>query len=330
MNVRQTPASNTTPSVLTVEQLEATLEEWFGSPVVLTSSGRAAMALALDDMGLNRYRHRVALPRMISACVVGTVIRHGFPVDAAGAPPADAAILYHQYGFPQVARPDGPVLEDICHAFFASPTTGRRTWAGEMAAFSLPKFFSTSGSVGGLVVHDRARAEKLRGRRDSHVPRSPQAIAAEAATFRSHGGEAGLEQMYLSRLLNPRIADEELGGLPADTQDIQAIGRRRGDILAAYLSAVPEEHLAPAWRDLVRRCLPYFFPVQGNEARLGAVKQSLVEAGVEADIYTIDTARSMAAPKAERMLLVPCHHTIAADMQDVITGILGRHLRGAP
>ena len=127
------------------------LEEWFGSPVVLASSGRGAIKLALREFGLNRYRHRVALPRMISGCVLDAVVQHAFPIDAAGKDEFDLTLLYHQYGFSQLMEPAGPTIEDICHAFFASCKTGRRPWRGQMAVFSLSKFFRTSTMVGGLT-----------------------------------------------------------------------------------------------------------------------------------------------------------------------------------
>ena len=83
------PAFKTAASVTTVPEAERVFAEWFGAPVVLTSSGRAAISLYLGVTGRDRYRHRVAVPRMISACVLDAVIRHAFPVDAARQQAAD-------------------------------------------------------------------------------------------------------------------------------------------------------------------------------------------------------------------------------------------------
>src|SRR6266567_4107946 len=124
-----------TPALLAVADAESVLSDWFGADVILTSSGRAAIHMYLQALGLNRYRSRIVLPRLISVCVVDAVIRSGFPVDAACGIVGDASILYHQFGIPQCACPSGIVIEDICHALFASPSTGIRDWKGEVAVF---------------------------------------------------------------------------------------------------------------------------------------------------------------------------------------------------
>lgn len=317
ITVRQTPPSVTAPSTIAVADLEDTLATWFGAPVVLTSSGRAAIALALAEAGLNRYRHRVAMPPLMSACVLNAIVRHGFPVDAAAVDTADATLLYHQYGLPQIARPQGVVIEDICHAFFARPDSGARSWAGQTAVFSLPKFFSTTGSIGGLVVPDAARAQDLRARRDAFTPRSPEAIAQESAAFRAHD-ESTLELMYLSRLMNPRIADRELGGLPGSVADIAAVGRERQATIEAYLDAAGPAALPDGWAAMIVRCLPYFFPLSGPPEKIADAKRALTEAGIEADIYSIDVDRNMFAPRLARMLLIPAHHAVPKDAQEVI------------
>src|SRR4029079_5467621 len=156
------PAFKTAASVTTVREAEVVLSEWFGAPVVLTSSGRAAILLYLGVTGHDRYRHRVAVPRMISACVLDALIRRAFPVDAATPQAADTTLLYHQYGFMQETRPRGHVLEDISHSCFASATTGVRPWAGDAAVFSLQKFFSIATMIGGLVVPDADLARTVR------------------------------------------------------------------------------------------------------------------------------------------------------------------------
>ena len=163
------PAFKTAASVTTVPEAERVFSEWFGAPVVLTSSGRTAISLYLGVTGHERYRHSVAVPRMISACVLDAVIRRAFPVDAARQQAADTTLLYHQYGFMQSARPQGRVLEDISHSFFASASTGARPWAGDAAVFSLQKFFPLATMVGGLVVRDVDLARTVRDARDAYV-----------------------------------------------------------------------------------------------------------------------------------------------------------------
>src|SRR5690606_18067530 len=131
---------------------------------------RSGLLLWLSAIGLSRYRSRIAIPRMISACVVEAVIQRGFPVDAAEhAGGADATIVYHQYGIPQSGdvRPAGDVVEDVCHAFFASESSGSRPFIGNAAVFSLPKFFGSATMCGGVATKDHRLAAEIRSIRDS-------------------------------------------------------------------------------------------------------------------------------------------------------------------
>jgi putative PLP-dependent aminotransferase (TIGR04422 family) len=322
--VGQVPAPKKFRSALTVAQVETTLEEWFGRPVVLTSSGRGALILAFSHLGLNRYRDRIAMTPMISTCVMDAVVRHAFPVDAASASEVAATLVYHQYGFIQTIKPTGPVVEDICHSFYATPTEGRRDWFGALAAFSLPKFFSTSSPVGGLVVQDRKRAESLRALRDAQPQRSIEQQDEESRIYCDSSAHSHFDfvRLYLSRLVNAQIADRELGGLPKQLSEIVDQGLRRKEIIAAYSDAVGRHACPPGWHEMMLERLPYFFPVSGEETRLLDARSRLQEIGVEADLYSIDAARNMTAPNYIRMLLLPCHDKIPQDVLAEAAAIL--------
>jgi len=310
-SVGQMPPRKKCASALTVGEVEAALEEWFGLPVVLTSSGRGALMLAFDHLGLQRYRNRIVITPMISACVLDAVVRHAFPIDAESNAESDATLVYHQYGFIQTVRPPGPVIEDICHSFYAGPTSGRRAWLGELAVFSLPKFFSTSSAVGGLVVHNRALADSVRERRDAEPERSVEQQDEEASIHCAPDApNLAMSQMYLSRLLNRQVADRELGGVPKDISEIVIRGRQRGEIIATYCDAVGADSCPNGWHDMLRERLPYFFPVSGEETRLLHARSRLREFGVEAEIYSIDVSRNMSSPSFVKMLLLPCHDQI--------------------
>jgi hypothetical protein len=322
--VSHAPGFRPSRSVTTVEATEALLSEWFEAPVVLTSSGRSAMLLYLTATGHSRYQHRVALPRMISACVVEAVIRRAFPLDAAMPGAADTTILYHQYGLPQLARPAGRVLEDICHALFASPTTGARTWAGEAAVFSLPKFFSTATMVGGLVVPDPRLATELRALRESapppHAPRRAEHAAILGAV--GHSGGPDLEVVYLERLTNPRLLDSELGGVPASLADIGSVAAHRADFATRVFAAMPPDALPEGWSTWLPQALPFAFPVFGTRDRLETINSALAGIGISAGIYQIDIARDIARPNYAAALLVPCHQAIGVETQRTIVRCL--------
>jgi hypothetical protein len=325
--IAHAPGFRDTRAVLTVSDAERVLSDWFGAEVVVTSSGRAAILLYLKALGLNRYRDRVVLPRFISSCVLDAVIRCGFPVDAASGVTGDANILYHQFGIPQRISPSGMVLEDICHAFFASPTTGARDWKGDAAVFSVPKFFGLDGMVGGLVLANGARSAQLRDMRDS--------ASGVVQTRRGRGacnvggdteGREDLETLYLRRLLNPELLDEETGGLPGSTDEIRAVGHARYQNLGRLCNAAGRTAFPPGWMELLSESLPFALPVFANATAIKRTNAGLSEIGVAAGEYQIDVDRDMSRPRHEKAVLVPCHHEIPASKFDEMIDILRSEL----
>jgi len=140
--VRQMPCPKKNRSTLTVAQVEAMLEEWFGSPVVLTSSGRGALMLAFGQLGLNRYRNRIAMSPMISTCVVEAVAYHAFPVDAAAAGEFDADTGISPIRF----HAGGPVWRVESSRTSVTRSTrhqrrGRRVWLANLLSSVSPSFF---------------------------------------------------------------------------------------------------------------------------------------------------------------------------------------------
>jgi hypothetical protein len=325
--VHATPSPKNGPTILSVQGTEALLEDWFGAPVVLASSGRGAILLMLREWALNRYASRVAVSRFISACVIDAVVRGAFPVDVATAGGSDAALLYHQYGFTQKRGVQGRVLEDICHAFFSTADTGKRNWMGDAAVFSLPKFFPTSSMVGGIITRDQKLAKGLRARRDAHQGEHLVNSREMGEIFRSryHSGGGALEEIYTARLIDPRVLDTELGGLPSTLKAIRDVGSKRRSVMLELLAATNGQGLPPDWIDLLSQSLPFLFPVCGTEETLARAKQALLEIGVAVDLYQIDLARDMMAPRYLPMLLIPCHHEIPDRILQDILMILGSH-----
>jgi hypothetical protein len=311
-------------STRTVDEAESMLEQWFARPVVLTSSGRAALLLALQALGLQRYRHRVAISPKTAQCVFDAVTRAAFPVDpATDRGHADATVLIHQYGHLQQDRPHGPVIEDICHAFFASAHTGTREWAGDLAVFSLPKFLSLPGMAGGIVAADHALATDLRQRRDAATRLAPAQISADQASWRD-GDAAQIEHVYLRALLHPSCAEAVLGSLPHDLSALQQLGARRQAVTRVMLQAIPADQLDPDWRAMCAASLPFALPVFGDDARLAALVEAARALGFEAGLYQIDRSRRMASPDYAQAVLLPCHEQIGADALSALCAAIRR------
>jgi hypothetical protein len=320
--VTHAPHFRDTPAVLTVNDAERVLSDWFGAEVVLTSSGRAAILLYLKALGFNRYSDRVVLPRFISSCVLDAVIRCGFPVDAASGMTGNASILYHQFGIPQRAAPSGIVIEDICHAFFADPSTGARDWKGDVAIFSVPKFFGLKNMVGGLVLVNGARSAQLRDMRDAVAVKARRDRGAGQVAFCKAEDRADIETLYLRRLLNPELLDEETGGLPGSTREIRAVGHARHKNLSRLIDAAGRAAFPPGWMELLADSLPFALPVFLEEEATQRTRTHFSEIGVAAGEYQIDVNRDMSRPRHGRAILVPFHHEIAASKLDEMINVL--------
>jgi len=326
--VQHTPTyAKVAQSGLTVSRLESVLADWFEAEVVLTSSGRSAILLYLSVAGLNRYEHRVAIPRTVSACVLDAIIRRAFPVDAASAQNVDLTILYHQYGIPQQFRAETHTLEDICHAFFASECTGARSWAGPAAVFSLPKFFQTSSMIGGIVTRDRSLADRIRGVR-VEAPELPKETRSQhAKCLQRNTGGSDLEEVYLARLLNPRIEDDEIAGAPSSIEEIKHIAGKRRQNLERLLAAVRTSAVGAEWPSLLLSALSFACPVFGDPVQLAETSARLKSAGIVAGLYRIDRARNMAKPDYQTAVLLPCHHAIPEHKIDEMGDVLRTTLR---
>lgn len=307
-----------------VEQAEAILTEWFHAPVVLASSGRGAMLLYFEYLGLNRYRNNIAVSPHVSACVLDAIIRRAFPVDASKVYNADALVFYHQYGLTQRVVPRGRlILEDICHAFFSTASSGNRPWHGQVRIFSLPKFFGTLTMVGGLVVSNESTAKALRDFRDMRAPSDDGTRKRHAKSFQNGRGPE-LEITYLERLLNPAIHDSELGGVPLSLPDILTVGEQRAEVRNYFLTSLPP-WLAQPTRLLVEEDLPYALPVLCPEGIDLREASSVIQAhGFPSSIYHIDVARNLHEPNLKSAWLFPCHQDVPLSSVVALCTDLGR------
>lgn len=288
--------------------LEQALSDHFGGHVCLTSSGRAGLSLLLQQLGLNRYRDVVAMPRMISACVLEAIVPHAFPQDSAIKAQAAAHIVYHQYGIRQGHVPDGIVIEDLCHAFFHADPLWRRG-AAVAAVFSLPKFFATSGMAGGVVTRDAALANALRNRRDVSPPRSDADRMRDASIFRdlAAAGPGSLHHLYADRYLDPRAHGADLHGLPDQSAGFAAEALARRARAAELLASWPATLLPDGWAAFLPEDAPFLWPLFGEASELAIIAAQLPAFGISTGIYQIDVNRDAANPCFQPALMLPLH-----------------------
>lgn len=155
--------------------------------IAFTSSGKAAIALALSNLGIGSGS-RVLVPTYHCPTMIAPVVASGalpvfFPVDSAGSPRLDiiagldlsgvrAMIAAHYFGFARsMARLRQfcderriALIEDCAHAMFGRSEDGPIGMAGDYAIASLTKFFPVSDG-GCLVSWSRPiAAQSLRSR----------------------------------------------------------------------------------------------------------------------------------------------------------------------
>jgi len=228
------------------------------SNIVFTTSGRAAIALALRVVGC-QPGDRVLVPTYHCPTMIAPVVRLGavpefYPLDAAGAPSMDflsrhardvrAILVAHYFGFPQPLSQlrsfcDAnriALIEDCAHAFFGV-VDGRPvgSW-GDVAIASATKFFPVTEG-GCLVGHNPSLNDirlKPRSTRDE-LRASIDAIELGARYHRFPGLHFLLRTMFgLKEVMRGRPFD----AVPIDDADT---------VLPASVEELDEEltHYAP-------------------------------------------------------------------------------------
>jgi hypothetical protein len=125
----------------------------------LTSSGREAIDLALDDIGLGPGDSVLIVTTTggpyISACVTQTIERRGCRWSRTLGPDSRAILMIHEFGFParlpEAERAAGlPVIEDCAYAFGTASVEGSIGRFGDYVVYSLPKAIPVS--YGGVLL----------------------------------------------------------------------------------------------------------------------------------------------------------------------------------
>ncbi len=145
-------------------EVEATLARMFPAGIpVLVSSARAGLGIALRHLRLNRG-HRIAVAPYANHCVIEAVGRTSSPVDFTDPPTADAAVLYHQWGYINDGAAPAVLIEDAVDTL-CRPGAGLFVRGGAYELWSLPKLV---GSLYGGVIWCRNQdvAGELRMLRD--------------------------------------------------------------------------------------------------------------------------------------------------------------------
>ena len=184
----------------------------------------------------------------------------------------DGILFYHQYGFPQRCQAKSAVvIEDIAHAFFAAPRTGARQWEGEVAIFSLPKFFAMAGLAGGLVISNPDLSDKVREmiRRappePSEIRRWMRQVIASGYTNHPTAPEILFVNSAYELLLEFVRPDPfDLVGFPQSIEGICRVAEQRLERAIYFRSFFGGDTVPPDFWDDDEELLPFALPYFGR------------------------------------------------------------------
>jgi putative PLP-dependent aminotransferase (TIGR04422 family) len=302
------PKPNVTRALLsmpaTIGEIEGKLGDLFptGHPV-LFSSGRAALAIVVAQLGLGRT-DKVDIFPYASHCVLDAVSRRAMPELRARS--ASLRIVYHQLGFVQEEGLAGPVIEDAVDTL-CIPGTPLFPAGGAFELWSFPKVL---GTLGGAVMWCRSRedADSLRHLRTQAGGQLRQwmlrALGARSTT--AHLWWQGAEPAL------GRPVALQLGELKSALRDWGAIVERRRENLAAAQS------LIPSWLKLTAGRLPCAVPAEAADGA-SIAREFDLSAGMRHFERVSDGARELV-----RLLPVPVHHQMPRDWIAALVGRLGK------
>lgn len=284
----------------------------------------------MSELGLHPYQNTITVPRFLSRCILNTLSLNAFPIRETG---GDAVLYYHQYGFSLRSAPrEKIVVEDACHAFFAAATSGARSWSGQAALFSLPKFFATSGPAGALVVPNERLYERIKTRRDAAAPIEPELaswrrqVIASATTF---GVESPvyklLDSAYSLLSEYPQIDPECLHGFPSTLSQLEQAGAARRERLEAFRQQLGQDFPSFMFHSGGNN-LPYALPYFGssNRAKLQELSDALSAFDIHCGVYSVDVACSLYEPDYRPCLLIPCHQFVPLQLIKDICQLIKR------
>jgi hypothetical protein len=194
------------------ETVARDLRDHLQSDYVLTDSGRQALGLILDQLGMGKSDVVTIVTTTggtyVSRCVTETIeARCGWSFERR--PETRAILVIHEWGRPCEAisgliGQGLPVIEDCAYAFASRFADGSRTGSkGDFALFSLPKLFSVnfggiavsrSGALAGMIPEER-RAYLL-GQIGNELADLPGLLAARRANWESLRGLFAAEPFF--------------------------------------------------------------------------------------------------------------------------------------
>ena len=296
------------------------LEEYFGQPVVLFSSGRTALGFYLNYRNFNLYKNTIAIPDFFPDCVLAAIVSHAFPVRG-NKPFADALLYYNQYGYQQLnnkitdfAKDYKIIIEDSAHSFF---DTRQKKYP---RILSFAKFFPVNFG-GALILTSQKEKKNILQWRDQQPILSIKKerevqrffydcfahyndINPNIALQANISVASSIVQYYIHPLKTT------LSNLPQNIQDLKKVAQTRMDYFE-YLRDRIFQAQAKKYLSQVDTP-PFIIPCYFSENRmiLNKLIKQMHSIGINAKVYHIDIKRDQMKPLYTPAVILPCHQEI--------------------
>lgn len=300
---------------------------------MVLGSARAVIYHTVKHFGLKRQDH-ILVPDFLCQSILNILNTTSFPVKYPDER-TRAVLVFHQWGYPQkmdevmgeAKRRGFIVVEDCAHAF-DSKYKGRLVGTfGDAAVFSFAKMFPTY--LGGVLLSENEElmrhVSKERQLRNNFSNRLFNFFAFKIAkrSFEKGKSRFWLDLIYLKSIHYLNVGKKALEFLPSDiTAFTRGLSARRANYL--YLrGAIRREYLIPDWEDDIE-ANPILMPVFLPSEKLPAASQTLLKAGILAEVLHFDVNRNVFAANYRKCLAIPCHQEIEKEQLSLIAETINR------
>lgn len=308
---------------------------WNASDCVPTHSGKSALNHVFAHLRatkvLENKNSKILTPPWLGYWVYNALRPHGFPVlhDDSG---VKAALVYHQYGFPQdldaiknrCADRGIAIVEDCAHALEGLYKGRPLGTEGVAGVFSLSKFFPSQ--IGGAVRSSDPALRETVARREAESSAALGAFSFAAKLAVMHSRSGGRESSVPRRLNElayagyPHSRRLEWSGrlcTIASSRGEMAARRRNYAAYRRLLSGVDEVQRLEA--DATPYVLPLMLPKKETLEKIAA---ALRGAGYDTGIYSFDANRNMFEARYVPCVWLPVHGGVDDSAVATIAGMV--------
>ena len=335
MNAPEINFDSTAKALRKIKPLKTPVFGELEKNILYTFSGKSAISLVLryfrSQNALRDRTDQLLVPGGLGIPVYNTINKSCFPTTFFNKK-VQGVLAYHQWGYPQNMDAIRQfcdekklfLIEDCAHAFESYYRGERVGTMGEVAIFSLAKFFPSV--VGGAIY---TKNESMR-RFVTEAFRSDEKNLAKKVFVRRLAIDCSPTKQNLIELERNYAIYDLLLACPAYSLAVArneiahgAIERRKhiheryravfgGD---AYPSSLADENVIP-W------VMPLFFETGQCKKVVAALRKK----NIKSDIYHFDVNRNMLEPRFAPCVPLPCHQGMSGEDVDLIIATVQKAL----